>query len=154
MADRYAKAAADRSAPRRDDATPRELIDEATLSYMARTATEARSRATVEWIKDNVRAERRYRPPRGEAYAASTYETLGRNWLVASTSSSPDAPTSGRTSIWWGPSMTTGAGTAAPASSRPASISLSGALHGEGRHESCVRESRSCAGRRGRGPLQ
>ena len=65
MADRYAKAAADRSAPRRNDATPRELIDEATLSYMARTATEARSRATVEWIKDNARAERRYRPPPG-----------------------------------------------------------------------------------------
>ena len=65
MADRYAKAAADRSAPCRDDATPRELIDEATLSYMTRAATEARSRAAVEWIKDNVREERRYRPSPG-----------------------------------------------------------------------------------------
>ena len=65
MADRYARAAADRSARCRDDATLRELIEEATLSYMARTATEARSRAMMEWIKDNVRAERRYRPPPG-----------------------------------------------------------------------------------------
>ena len=36
MADRYAKAANDRSAPCRDEATPRELIDEATLSHMTR----------------------------------------------------------------------------------------------------------------------
>ena len=63
MADRYAKAAADRSAPCRDEATPPELVDEASLSYMTRTATEARSRATAEWITDHVRAERRYRPP-------------------------------------------------------------------------------------------
>ena len=55
MANRYAKAAVDLSAPCHDDATPRELIDEATLSYMTRTATEARSRAAAEWIKDNVR---------------------------------------------------------------------------------------------------
>ena len=65
MADRYAKAAADHSAPYRDEATPKELIYEATLSYMTRTATAARSRATAEWIKDNVRAERWYRPPPG-----------------------------------------------------------------------------------------
>ena len=65
MADRYAKAAADRSAPCRDDATPRELIDEATLSDMTHTATKARSRATAEWIKEIVHAERRYRPPPG-----------------------------------------------------------------------------------------
>ena len=32
---------------------------------MTRTATEARSQASAEWIKDNVRAERRYRPPPG-----------------------------------------------------------------------------------------
>jgi hypothetical protein len=37
---------------------------------MTRTATEARSRATAEWITDHVRAERRYRPPPGEAHAA------------------------------------------------------------------------------------
>ena len=37
----------------------------ALLSYMTRTATEARSRATAEWISDRVRAERRHRPPPG-----------------------------------------------------------------------------------------
>ena len=47
-ADRYAKAAADRAAPCQDEATPGELLDEASLSYMARTATETRSRATAE----------------------------------------------------------------------------------------------------------
>ena len=64
-ADRYAKAAADRPAPCQDEATTQGLIDEASLSYMTRTATEARSRATEERITDNVRAERRYRPPPG-----------------------------------------------------------------------------------------
>ena len=58
MADTYAKAAASRSVPFHDDATPRELLDEATLSYMSHTATEARPRASAEWIRDNVRAER------------------------------------------------------------------------------------------------
>ena len=65
MADTYAKAAASRSSPCHDDATPRELLDGTTLSYMNRTATEAGSRASAEWIRDNVRAERRYRPPSG-----------------------------------------------------------------------------------------
>ena len=64
-ADEYAKAAADCLAPCQDDATPRELRDEASLSYMTRTATEARSQATTAWIQGNVRAERRYRPPPG-----------------------------------------------------------------------------------------
>ena len=32
---------------------------------MARAATEARSQALAEWIKDHVRDERRYRPPPG-----------------------------------------------------------------------------------------
>ena len=44
---------------------PRELLDEATLYYMNRTATEARLRASAEWAKDNVRTECRYRPPPG-----------------------------------------------------------------------------------------
>ena len=65
-ADRYAKAAADRSAPCQDEATPEGLLNEASLSYMTGTATKARSRATAEWITDNVRAERRYWPPPGE----------------------------------------------------------------------------------------
>ena len=94
-ADRYAKAAADRSAPCRDEATPPELIDEASLSYMARTATEARSRATVEWITANVRAEQRYRPPPGGGRVADSWEAHGRSWLAVSTSSCPDMRTSG-----------------------------------------------------------
>ena len=64
-ADRYAMAAADQSAPWQDEATPEELLDEASLSYITRTATEARSRATAEWVRGHVRAERRYRPPPG-----------------------------------------------------------------------------------------
>ena len=65
-ADAYAKAAAARTAPCCDEETPTELRDEASLSYMTRTATEARSRASEEWIKGNVRAERRYSPPPGK----------------------------------------------------------------------------------------
>ena len=64
-ADRYAKAAAGRSAPCHDEATPGALLDEASLSYMTRPATEARSRTTAERIIGNDRAERRYRPPPG-----------------------------------------------------------------------------------------
>ena len=40
-----------------------ELSREASLSHLARVATENRSRATTRWISDNVRPERRYRPP-------------------------------------------------------------------------------------------
>ena len=58
-ADVYAKAAASLLTLCRGDATPRELLDEASLSHMTRTATEARSQAAAEWIKDNVRAEHR-----------------------------------------------------------------------------------------------
>ena len=81
MADRYAKAAASRSAPYQDDATPRELIDEATLSYMARTATGAKSQAMAEWIKDNVRAERRYSPPPASPAPTKHQKGTGRPFL-------------------------------------------------------------------------
>ena len=64
-ADGYAKAAADQSAPCDDDETPDELRREASLSYMTRTATEARSRAMAEWITDHVAARHWYRPPPG-----------------------------------------------------------------------------------------
>ena len=95
IADRYAKAAAGQSAPCQDEATPDELLDVASLSYMTRTATEARSRATVERITDHGRAERRYRPPRVEARAVGSWEARGRSWLGGSTSSCPDTQTSG-----------------------------------------------------------
>ena len=63
-ADKHAQAPADRSAPSQDEATRGELLDEASLLYMTRIATEARSRAMAEWITDNFHAERLYRPPR------------------------------------------------------------------------------------------
>ena len=36
------------------------------LSHMARSATNARTRSTHEWISSHVRAERRYKPPAGK----------------------------------------------------------------------------------------
>ena len=62
MAERFAKAAAGRTVPCNDADTPDDFLDEASLSYMARIATGARSQATAEWISSRVGA-RRYRPP-------------------------------------------------------------------------------------------
>ena len=101
-ADAYAWAAAARTAPCCDEETPTELRHEASLSYMTRTATETRSRALEEWIKGNVRAERRYSPPRVKASAASAYATPGKNWPDASTSSWSATPTLGPTFTGWG----------------------------------------------------
>ena len=39
---------------------------ETSLSHMSRAATEARTRATKEWISLHVKAERGYRPPGGK----------------------------------------------------------------------------------------
>ena len=63
VADENARTAASRSAPcsNGDDGVPDELRWEASLSHMTRTATEARSRATAEWIASRV-GTRRYRP--------------------------------------------------------------------------------------------
>ena len=63
-ADAYARAAAGRTAPCCDADTPDDFLDEASLSYMAGIATEARSQATAEWIYSCVGA-RRYSPPPG-----------------------------------------------------------------------------------------
>lgn len=41
------------------------LRREASLSHLARIATERRSRATAQWVSEHVRPERRYRPPAG-----------------------------------------------------------------------------------------
>ena len=84
MADTYAKAAASRSAPCHHKATPRELLGEATLSYMNHTATEARSRDSAKWIKDNVRAERRYRPPPTPPAPPRHQKGTGRAFLPVS----------------------------------------------------------------------
>ena len=45
-----------------DRADP-EYLGEASLLHLTRKTTEARSKATREWIRDHVRRERRYRPP-------------------------------------------------------------------------------------------
>ena len=63
VADRFAKAAAGRTAPCNDGDIPDDFLDEASLSYMTRTATEARSQATVEWISSRVGAPRYRLPP-------------------------------------------------------------------------------------------
>ena len=66
QADSYAKAVASRSALHNDnDDVPDGLPTEASLSHMSRSATEARSRATAEWIDSHVHSTRRYRPPPG-----------------------------------------------------------------------------------------
>ena len=52
---------------------------------MTRTATEARSRATAEWITDHVRTERRYRPPPGWRQLEGTRKELaGRFYQLLS----------------------------------------------------------------------
>ena len=61
-ADEFAKVAASRSVTCFSEAAPDELLSEASLSHMSRSATEARSRASTEWSAGNVRPERRYRP--------------------------------------------------------------------------------------------
>ena len=83
MSGRYARAAASRSAPYQDNATPTELLGETTLAYMTRAATEARSEATAAWIWDDVRPEHRYRPPLGSGLRrrhlrSERKETAGR----------------------------------------------------------------------------
>ena len=41
---------------------PDGLLTEASLSHMSRSATEARLRASAEWIASHARPQRRYRP--------------------------------------------------------------------------------------------
>lgn len=64
-ADEFAKAAARRAAPCSDDGVSDALLKEASLSHMSRSATEARPRASTEWICSHVRPGRRYGPPPG-----------------------------------------------------------------------------------------
>ena len=63
-ADQFVKAATGRTASCSDGDIPEELRRKATLSQMTRSATEARSRASVERIASHLGA-RRYRPPPG-----------------------------------------------------------------------------------------
>ena len=64
MADQYAKDAATGRAPR--ERLPEGYAEETSLAHMTRVTTEARSRATTEWIAEHVRLGRRYRPPPGK----------------------------------------------------------------------------------------
>ena len=66
-ADEFIKTAASRAAPRSDDIVPDELRREASLSHVARSATEASSRASAEWIASHV-GVRRHRPPSGRGH--------------------------------------------------------------------------------------
>ena len=59
------RAAARRAVPCSDDVVSDALLNEASLSHMSRSATEARLRASAEWITSNAHPERRYRPPSG-----------------------------------------------------------------------------------------
>ena len=49
-ADEYAKAAARRAAPCNNEEVPEELLTEASLFHIFRSATETRPRAAAEWI--------------------------------------------------------------------------------------------------------
>ena len=44
-------------------AVGRQYLEEASLSHLSRKTTESRSRAVTDWIRDHIRAERRYKPP-------------------------------------------------------------------------------------------
>ena len=63
-ADESAKAAAEGGEP--DNAVPDEYRREASLSYMTRVATEARSQETARWARDHVGPQRRHRLPPGK----------------------------------------------------------------------------------------
>ena len=83
VADRFAKAATGRTAPCNDANIPDDFLDEASLSYMTRTATEARSQATVEWVSSRIGA-RRYRPPPGPPAPTQRQKGVGRTVLPVS----------------------------------------------------------------------
>ena len=64
MADQYAKDAATGRDP--GEELPEGYAGETSLAHMTRVTTEARSRATTDWITEHVRPGRRYRPPPGK----------------------------------------------------------------------------------------
>ena len=88
MASRFAKAAAGRTAPCNDTDTPDDFLDVASLSYMTRTATEARSQATAEWISSRI-GVRRYRPPPRRGLRRRHHAALEMNWPGVFTSFCP-----------------------------------------------------------------
>ena len=61
QADKEARKAAEEKESRADP----QYLREASLSYLTRVTTEARSGATSEWIRDKSGRQRRYHPPKG-----------------------------------------------------------------------------------------
>ena len=90
QADSYARAAAWRTAPNNDDDdVPEELLSQASLSHMSRSAIEASSHASAEWIVSLVRPERRYKPLPGrglrrQRLRSTKKELAGRYYLFLS----------------------------------------------------------------------
>ena len=82
------------------------------------------NQVTIRWVPSHSQVE-------------GTYDIRGRNWLGVSISSSPDTQRSVPTSIGSGPSTTTGAGGATPASGRPVSTWWPGARRGPARPGAC-----------------
>ena len=63
----HADAVVKRAAGGEEDRVDPECLGEASLSHLTRKTAEARSKTTREWVRDDVRKERRYRPlPRGK----------------------------------------------------------------------------------------
>ena len=94
--DEFAKAAAKRVAPCSDENVVDELLTQASLSYMSRSATEARSRSSAELIASHARTERRYRPPPGCGLCRQHLRNT-RGWSGGTISPSSAIDLSGRT---------------------------------------------------------
>lgn len=114
--DKFAKAAARRSAPCFSEAVPDELLSEACLSYMSRSATALLGRMDSKHRAPQAPVQ----PPSGERPPSPALAEQQKGWPGSTTSSSPDTQQSDRTlrtiytrSIW------IGAGFASPASDSP-----------------------------------
>ena len=96
-ANEFAKAAASQVAPCNNNEVPDELRQEASRLHMSRSATEARTCASAEWVSSRVGAEHRYSPPR-EVSATSTCAAQEKSWQEGTTSSFPATQRLGRSS--------------------------------------------------------
>ena len=85
IADTYAKWATDGYSDA--DKLDKDYLREASLAHLIRKAAEAKTRSTKDWIRRHVKAERRYRPPRGGGFE----RTSGREESLANSSSSSPA---------------------------------------------------------------
>ena len=81
IADTYAKWATDGYSD--TDKLDKDYLQEASLAHLIRKAAEAKTRSMKDWIRWHVKAERRYRPPRGGEFE----RTSGRKESLADSSS-------------------------------------------------------------------